>query len=45
MSVDEMVSKEGKNSDGYSRTPLQSEGHRFKVFSCKEIVQYLVKTF
>ena len=24
MSVDEMVSKEGKNSDGYSRTPLQT---------------------
>ena len=24
MSLDEMVSKEGKDSDGYSRTPLQS---------------------
>ena len=24
MSVDEMVSKEGKDSDGYTKTPLQS---------------------
>ena len=40
MSVDEMVSKEGKNSDGYSRTPLQSAAENEQL----EIVQYLVKT-
>ena len=40
MSVDEMVSKEGKDSDGDSRTPLQmaAENEQF------EIVQFLVKT-
>ena len=40
MSLDEMVSKEGKNSDGYSRTPLQSAAE-YEQF---EIVQFLVKT-
>ena len=40
MSLDEMVSKEGKNSDGYSRTPLQSAAENEQL----EIVQYLVKT-
>ena len=40
ISVDEMVSKEGKDSDGYSYTPLQmaAENEQF------EIVQFLVKT-
>ena len=41
MSVDEMVSKEGKDSGGYSRyTPLQSAAENEQF----EIVQYLVKT-
>ena len=40
MSVDEMVSKEGKNSDGNSRTPLQSAARKEQF----EIVQFLVKT-
>ena len=40
MSVDEMVSKEGKNSDGDSRTPLQSAVMNEQF----EIVQYLVKS-
>ena len=40
MSVDEMVSKEGKDSDGYSLTPLQSAAKNEQF----EIVQYLVKT-
>ena len=35
-----MVSKEGKDSDGYSRTPLQSAAENEQF----EIVQYLVKT-
>ena len=34
MSVDEMVSKEGKNSDGYSRTPLQSAVRERTVGDC-----------
>ena len=40
MSVDEVVSKEGKNSDGDSNTPLQSAAGQEQL----EIVQYLVKT-
>ena len=40
MSVDEMVSKEGKDSDGYSRTPLQSAARKEQL----EIAQYLVKS-
>ena len=40
MSVDEMVSKEGKDSDGNSRTPLQSAAENEQL----EIVQYLVKS-
>eukprot|EP00944_MAST-04C_sp_MAST-4C-sp1_P011910 g11910.t1 len=41
MSLDDMVSNEGKNSDGYSyRTPLQMAA-RYEQF---EIVQYLVKS-
>ena len=40
MSVDEMVSKEGKDSGGDSGTPLQM-AVRNEQF---EIVQYLVKT-
>ena len=41
MSVDEMVSKEGKDSGGYSYTPLQMA----VMYEQLEIVQYLVKTF
>ena len=40
MSVDDMVSKEGKDSRGASRTPLQSAAWNEQL----EIVQYLVKT-
>ena len=40
MSLDEMVSKEGKDSGGYSRTPLQSAAEKEQF----EIVQFLVKT-
>ena len=40
MSVDEMVSKEGKNSRGNSHTPLQSAVMNEQF----EIVQFLVKT-
>ena len=40
MSVDEMVSKEGKNSRGTSRTPLQMAAEKEQL----EIVQFLVKT-
>ena len=40
MSVDEMVSKEGKKSDGYLRTPLQMAAEKDQF----EIVQYLVKS-
>ena len=40
ISVEKMVSKEGKNSDGWSRTPLQSAAWKEQL----EIVQYLVKT-
>eukprot|EP00944_MAST-04C_sp_MAST-4C-sp1_P000472 g472.t1 len=40
MSVDDMVSKEGKNSHGWSRTPLQSAAEKDQF----EIVQYLVKS-
>ena len=36
-----MVSKEGKNSDGYSYTPLQSAAEKEQF----EIVQFLVTTF
>lgn len=36
----EMVSKEGNNSDGYPRTPLQSAAENEQF----EIVEYLVKT-
>ena len=43
MSVDEMVSKEGKNSDGNSCTPLQSAADVFRNEQF-EIVQYFVKT-
>merc|ERR1711871_214402 len=39
MSLDEMVSKEGKNSDGCSRTPSQQAARNET-----EIVEYLVKT-
>ena len=39
MSVDEMVSKEGKDSDGNSFTPLQSAARNEQL----EIAQYLVK--
>ena len=41
MSMDQMVSKKGKDSDGHSRTPLQSAVGNEQF----EIVQYLVKTF
>eukprot|EP00944_MAST-04C_sp_MAST-4C-sp1_P001544 g1544.t1 len=41
MSVDEMVSTEGKNSNGNSRTPLQT-AVRYEEL---EIAQYLVKSF
>merc|ERR1711871_1132647 len=40
ISVDEMVSKEGKNSDGNSCTPLQSAAWKEQF----EIVPFLVKT-
>eukprot|EP00944_MAST-04C_sp_MAST-4C-sp1_P013266 g13266.t1 len=40
MSVDEMVSREGKNSNGNSFTPLQAAAY-YEQF---EIVQYLVKS-
>ena len=40
MSLDEMVSKEGKNSYGLSYTPLQSAAEKEQF----EIVQFLVKT-
>ena len=40
MSVEEMVSKEGKNSDGNSFTPLQMAAVNEQL----EIVQFLVKT-
>ena len=40
MSLDEMVSKEGKNRDGYSITPLQQAANKEQF----EIVQFLVTT-
>ena len=40
MSLDDMVSKEGKDSDGNSRTPLQMAAEKEQL----EIVQFLVKT-
>ena len=40
MSVDEMVSKEGKDSYGSSFTPLQMAAYKEQL----EIVQYLVKS-
>ena len=41
MSVEEMVSKEGTDSHGYSRTPLQAA----IIYQHLSIVQYLVKTY
>ena len=40
MSLDEMVSKEGKSSGGFSYTPLQMAANNEQF----EIVQYLVKS-